>query len=212
MYWPAAIDRMASVIPDAKLIAVLRDPVDRAYSHYLQWRFNKLREHRPFAAAVAAELSAGVQALGDYDATGNFDFSYLGRGLYRPQLEHVCERFPRDSLLVLLMDDLTDRPREVFVDVCRFLGMDSTIVPEAVGEVFNPFHFYRPAWLWRLLLERRERRRVPRRYELALMRRMVDNRAPEKIEPDVRERLSAFFAPYNADLGRWLGRDLTCWS
>jgi hypothetical protein len=35
MYWPTAIERMASVVPDARLIALLRDPVERAYSHYL---------------------------------------------------------------------------------------------------------------------------------------------------------------------------------
>ena len=212
MYWPVAVDRMATVLPEAKLIAILRNPVERAYSHYLQWRFNKLREHRSFDRAVAEELAAGVSGLGASDATGSFDYSYVGRGVYLPQLEHICSRFPRESLLVLLTDDLEARPREMFAGVCRFLGIDDSIVPDDVGEVFNAYHAYRPVWLWRWLLKRRESRRVPKRYELALMARMVVSEPPEDMEPDVRAALVEFFGPHNAALGGFIGRDLSAWT
>jgi hypothetical protein len=208
MYWPTAIERMASVVPDARLIALLRDPVERAYSHYLHWRFDAVREDRTFAQAVEAEIAAGLPHRLDYHEVSEDDFDYLARGIYLPQLERLCEHYPREALHVELMEDLKRAPEETFARVCRFLGIDDSVIPENVGTVANAQHVFRPVWLWRLSVRRNLWRFVPKRYRLPLIDRMGQHRTPEPIAPQVRERLNDYYAEPNAALAAWLGREL----
>jgi sulfotransferase family protein len=124
LHSPEAINRMAALLPGAKLIALLRDPVDRALSHYWHER-RRQREPLPFRDALEAE----PERL----ARGDMNLGYLQRGRYLPQLEHVVTRYPRDALLVILFEDLRDRPAETFAGVCRFLGIDDGVLPPVVG-------------------------------------------------------------------------------
>jgi hypothetical protein len=208
MYWPAAVERMASVVPDARLIAILRDPVERAYSHYLHWRYDTVREDRSFAQAVEDEIAAGPRERGIDRQAEETDFDYLARGIYLPQLEHICEHFPREALLVELMDDLKRAPDETFRRLCRFLEIDDSIVPDNVGTAANAHHVFRPVWLWRLSVRRNWWRFVPKRYRLPLIDRMGKHVTPDPIDSAVRERLNEYFAEHNAALAEWLGREL----
>ena len=130
---PLALDRMAAIIPDTRLLAVLRDPVDRAYSHYWMERIRE-REPRRFDEAVADEIEhrPGVPAS-----------DYLDRGRYLGQLEQVTARFARDRLFVVLLDDLRDRPHTTIRDVCRFLAVADGFVPPRIGERVNRFVGFR---------------------------------------------------------------------
>ena len=210
LYYRRSVERMATVMPDARLIVLLRDPIERAYSHYLHWRFDMVQERRSFAQAVDDEIAAGAREPLDY-GPGEIDFDYLARGLYLPQLEHVCEHYPRDLVHVELMDDLKRDPQELFARVCRFLEIDASVVPENVGEVANPHHIFRPVWLWRLSVQRDLWRFVPKRYRMPLVHRMGKKVTPEPIAPEVRERLNDYYAEHNAALAEWLGRDLSAW-
>jgi Sulfotransferase domain len=211
MYYERAIERMAGLLPEARLIAMLRDPVERAYSHYLHWRFDKVLEQRSFGQAVREELEAGPTTLARHRGSTDVDFSYVGRGVYLPQLENICEHFPRESLMVVLLEDLERAPVETFAQVCRFLGIDAAVVPENVGTVANAHHVFRPVWLWRLSLRYDLWRFVPKRYRMPLLHRMGQERTPEPIEPAAREQLTEYYGEHNAALAQWLGRDLSAW-
>src|SRR2546425_2110424 len=109
MHTKTAMERMAAALPEAKLMAILRDPIDRAYSHY--WHMRRVgREGRPFEEAIEAELERN-----------GVIFNYVDHGRYLVQLERVCSLYPRSNLLVLLFDDLAARPVETFAEACRFL-------------------------------------------------------------------------------------------
>jgi hypothetical protein len=211
MYFRKPAERMAQTIPDAKLIVLLRDPVERAYSHYLHWRYDRAAEHRSFAQAVAEELDAGPVALADERPPGRMDWSYVGRGVYLPQLTNLTDHFPRESVLVLLLEDLERSPTQTFAEVCRFLAIDDTIVPENVGTRANAHHVFRPVWLWRASIKYDLWRFVPKRYRLPLVHRMGQHREPELIAPEVRALLGDYYAEHNAALAEWLGRDLSMW-
>ena len=128
-----ALDRLAEVIPHARLVAVLRDPVERAYSHY--WMEHaRARDPRTFEEAIADEL-AGRPGLPPSD--------YLARGRYAGQLDEVTARFPRSQLHVLLLDDLRDRSAEAYAEVCRFLEIDDTFVPPRLDARVNRFVAFR---------------------------------------------------------------------
>lgn len=164
MFFPSAVERIAATLPGVRAIACLRDPVERAHSHYLHWREDKVRERRTFARAVEDELAAGAQAqVADIlDADPPY-FGYLARGLYLPQLERLAAAIGREQLHVVILDDLAADPRGTFRGVCRFLGVDEEFVPSNIGEKLNAYHEFRPAWLWKLMIRHRVFDRMPRR-------------------------------------------------
>jgi Sulfotransferase domain len=127
LFHPLAPERARAVVPDARLVVVLRDPVDRAYSHY-QHEVALGREPLSFEDALAAEegrTRGEVERLvADPRAFSHewWDHTYAARGLYAEQLERWLAMFPRDQLLVVTSDDLGKRPAETYASILSFLG------------------------------------------------------------------------------------------
>ena len=204
MYHPAAIERLAVTLPDAKLVAILRNPVDRAHSHY--WHQVRTgRETLSFGDAIAAEPErlAGSR--------GHSPYAYADRGMYLRQLEHVSGLVPREKLLVLMFEDLRTDPTSTFASLCDHIGIDASFVPPLVGEPTNTFRTYRPRWLWNAMHKYRLWRRLPRPVAERMGRAMTREASYTPMEPAVRARLLARFAEPNAALAAWLGRDLSRW-
>jgi Sulfotransferase domain len=117
---PEAAERMSRVLPRVKLIFMLRNPVDRAYSNYLWSRQNGL-ETETFERALALEARrerelASAQRYARPHA-------YFSRGLYAQHLARFFDRFPREQILVLRHEDLTNRAESVAAAFHRFLGV-----------------------------------------------------------------------------------------
>ena len=200
MYFEEAPMRMAEVVPDAKLIAILRNPVDRAYSHYWHERVRG-REKLEFADAIAAE----PERLADGEQRSLHYYSYGDRGRYVYQLQRVCQFYPRESLLVLLLEELHDTPLESVHSAYRFLGVDDSFIPPNLGAVY---HRQVPA---RSLKLRAITRRIPPLHRLIdpLNTPASSNAA---MNPGVRAELVKVFEEDNAALASWLGRDLSAWN
>jgi hypothetical protein len=128
LFHPLVPPRLHAVAPHAKLIVLLRNPVDRAYSHYLLEQ-SRGDETLTFAEAIAAETSrlAGEEdrLLADptYLSPAHKHASYLARGDYAPQLERWFASFPREQILILRSEDLYQRTAETFACVTEFLGL-----------------------------------------------------------------------------------------
>jgi hypothetical protein len=127
LFHPLAPERARAVVPDAKLVALLRDPVDRAYSQY-QHEVALHREPLSFEDALAAEddRTRGEvdRLLADPRAFSRpwWDHTYAARGLYAEQLERWLAVFPREQLLVVTTDELGERPGEAYASILTFLG------------------------------------------------------------------------------------------
>jgi hypothetical protein len=126
LFHPAAPERVASLVPGARLIALVRNPVDRAYSHY-QHEVALGRESLPFDEALEREderMAGELDRMHDprYFSHAWWNFTYLARGRYAEQLERWLEHFPRDRLLVVPSDDLLARAAETYRRVLAFLG------------------------------------------------------------------------------------------
>lgn len=106
---PGAAERMAKLIPDARLIFMVRDPVDRALASYQEERFQGL-DTRPFE-----------EAFGDLDDPYN---AFLSASRYAEQLEPYLEHFSRDQILVLSFSDLGPNLQSTMRRVFEFLGLD----------------------------------------------------------------------------------------
>lgn len=125
---PLVPQRAARLLPDIKLIALLRNPVDRALSHY-QHEVRGGRESLPFADAIDREserLAGEEDRLRDepgYYSLNHHRYSYTRRGLYIEQLRRWMEYFPRSQLLVLQSEWLFREPLAAIARVHHFLGL-----------------------------------------------------------------------------------------
>jgi hypothetical protein len=186
--------RAAQVVPGARLIALLREPVERAWSHH----------------AYDHELGIAEVAFDDVAATVGRDdeHRYLAQGRYLRHLERWCEHFPRDQLLVLWFDELRSDPRAVYRRTCEFLGLDPSQVPEEVGSVHNAHYRLRAPWVRRQMLRWRAWARLPFGLAPRLDRLLRDERGYEGIDPALAARLRRAFAADNQALAAWLGEPL----
>jgi hypothetical protein len=127
LFHPLAPERVRGLVPDVRLVALLRDPVARAYSQY-QHEVALGREPLSFEEALAAEhdrVRGEVERLlADPRAFSRawWDHTYAARGLYAEQLERWFAVFPREQVLVVRTEDLGERPAETYAEILGFLG------------------------------------------------------------------------------------------
>ena len=124
---PVAAERVLELVPDVKLIVMLRNPVERAYSHY-QHRLTRNREQRSFEEVCATDketLKDGWDNLptGDYIRLGHSHYSYLSRGFYYEQLRNWLAVFPKDRFLIIKAEDFFAETQEGYDDVLAFLDL-----------------------------------------------------------------------------------------
>lgn len=119
--------RVAKCLPDVKLIVTLRDPVDRAISHYYH-HVKRGRESRTLDEAFSAELLKAYNE-GSLQDDG-FTYRYLLNGDYASHLLNWQACFPDDRICVNEAEAMFGRPQAVYDRVCRFLGLDLVVRPE----------------------------------------------------------------------------------
>jgi len=188
--------RVAALVPGAVLLAVLRHPVDRAYSHY--WHQRNWGADLPEFPELVALALAGDPALQHF----------ITRGDYAEQLA----RWESAGLhpYVHLFEDLAEAPHQVFADVCDQLGVRRVSVP-TVGSVLNPSHRRRSPRLRRVMERTRSWQRAPQ-----LSKRLDRWNTQEVRYPPMRLATRAAllerYAPGTDRLRARLGRSLDGWS
>lgn len=126
---PLAPRRIAKDLPGVKILVALRNPVDRAYSHFIHERALGREPYSSFADAIAHEPEriAGEEEklLADpsYYSFAHQNFSYIARGRYAGQLERIFELFPRERVMVFSSERLSRQPSQVYAEMLQFLGL-----------------------------------------------------------------------------------------
>lgn len=115
-WWSGALQRVWKYNPDIRVIMLLRDPVERAWSHY-QMDSRLGRETVPFGEAIRSERDLARRALPAQDRVR----SYLSRSYYAPQIRELRRLFPDEQLLFLQSERLSSHPQSTLAQVCRFL-------------------------------------------------------------------------------------------
>lgn len=123
LYSPKAPERIRHYVPEAKFIAVLRDPAERAYSGFLHLVRDGLEPLDDFARTLEEEE---VRAKRNYAP----HWRYRDGGFYHAQLSRYFERFDEEQIRVYLYEDLKADPMGVLRDVFGFLGVDEGFVPD----------------------------------------------------------------------------------
>ena len=132
-----AADRIFAAYPTAKIIAILRDPVDRALSNYYYSVSNGL-ETRPVEKALGEEdqVPPDTAWLLQGKAVSASPFAYRARGRYVEGLRRYAARFGRDNIKVLILEDTVGQLEEV-AEIYRFLDVDRTFSPPTLHEAKN---------------------------------------------------------------------------
>ena len=132
LYDLAAQTRIAQLIPQAKLIAVLRDPIDRAYSNWLHLWSDGLEPISDFVTACRAEDQRVADGWAPF-------WHYLRLGRYGDQLTHLFSLFPRTQVHLLRYRELVDEPADTLRRIWRFLGVETDVVGIAEPENTRPY-------------------------------------------------------------------------
>ncbi|HUI25386.1 MAG TPA: sulfotransferase [Candidatus Kryptonia bacterium] len=211
LYWPTAAERIRRLAPDAKLIAILRHPVDRAYSNFVQLVRHRHESLMDFGAALREEESRVARRWGPR-------WHYKRRGLYGEQLQRYFDRFAPERLRVYLYEDLNRDAIAVLQDIFRFIGVDDSFKPD-VSMRFNVSGVPMSPGLDRWLRSRTSRVKAIVRplLPLALRRRAINSamnsnlRSAPPLTPAVRAELTEFFRADILRLQDLIGRDLSHW-
>jgi hypothetical protein len=217
MYFPEAAARIHAALPDVRIIAMLRNPVDRAYSKFAQFVREGCEPVEDFGAALEAEDERSRRGWSP-------TWFYRRRGLYHEQLRRFYDRFDASRIRVFLYEDLNGQPGRVLRDIFTFLEIDPDFVPDTSHRhnvSRQPRREPRFRWPEALIdshtVDVRLRRVFPTRAVDVLQRaarhanaRYAPFEAPP-LAPAVRARLTSDFHLDVQALGRLINRDLAAW-
>ena len=123
LYHPKAAERIKHYIPDVKLIAILRNPVERAYSQFLHHARENFESCLDFSEALQQEKNR----MRDQWWWGYF---YQDIGFYHPQLKRYMDLFNKEQIRVYLYEDLRDNCRELLRDIFSFIEVNEQFIPD----------------------------------------------------------------------------------
>lgn len=131
-YYSGCIERIKQTIPEAKLVVVLRDPAERAYSAFLNrvaWGYERLSD---FSEAIREELALPNGLCETYAAPKNRRVlgHYVRMGFYYRSLKLYFDHFNREQIKVFLYTDLVEDPRKMMKDLFDYLGVYSDFKPD----------------------------------------------------------------------------------
>jgi Sulfotransferase family len=210
LYDERAHQRIYRHIPDARLIAILRNPVDRAYSAYsMLWRDGR-ETITDFDRALSAE---------DWRVRAQWEplWHYRRMGYYFSQLKRYYDTFDPAQIRVVLYDDFNTRPFDVLRDLFRFLEVDEQFTPD-VSTRHNVSMVPKHALYHRIVAGRYPLKAVvkavlPSGFRSRVKRKLVSANltVPPPLAPDVRRELVDVFRADILQLQALIRRDLSHW-
>ncbi|WP_244931993.1 sulfotransferase [Nocardioides sp. W7] len=209
----SAHQRIAERLPDVRLIAVVRDPIDRAYSNWMHLWCDGLEPVGDFEEAFARQQERMADGWAPF-------WRYAGLGRYGEQLQHLYRYVDSERVLVMRYRELVDDPRAAVDRACTFLGITPGLVDEIPRD--NARAYVEPGWRPQLLgpvvragaqLGRFAPPQVWRRASVPLVAALSggDETHRPKLAAEARERLLPHFADDIALLAEITGEDFGDW-
>jgi hypothetical protein len=128
-----AAARIKELLPNAKIVVMLRDPIRRAYSAYTYNYSRGTEPAKTFSEALSQELSGGRDKW-------LYGWRYLYAGRYSEHLSRYFEYFPLEQIKIVRFEDFKDNPQIVYQQVCDFLGLSSQVIHGAEPENVTTYH------------------------------------------------------------------------
>ena len=201
--------RIAAARPDAKILVLLRNPVDRVYSRYVGRRRDGLERIPTFEELVEREIDTDL-------VRDDAHASYLASGMIAHHLRTYFEAFPRENIQIHFYEEFAGDTPRVMASICRFLGVDDEfqfdvrrIHNRSGGRIRNPA----VGGLWASSLPVRKALRpfLPQGLRDGLFRRATAKTEAVPIRPETRRRLIEVYREDVQALERMTDRDLSAW-
>jgi Sulfotransferase family len=209
LYDPQAPERIQHYIPDAKLIAILRDPIERAYSNFLHHIRDGLETTSDFLEAVDQEE----------DRIANrwwWGFHYVKAGFYYEQLSRYFEQFGREQIKIYLYEDLSRDHLATVQDTFQFLGIDATFAPD-MSIRQNVTGIPKNRFLHSFLNQKHPVKRLfksffPDNFRKRMILQLKNqNLDKPRLSPEARKKLLTVFREDTLKLQDLIQRDLSAW-
>lgn len=220
LYSTAAPAEIKAFEPAARIVIMLRNPVDVMYSQHSQLVFNQREDLTDFAAALAAEPDRLAGRRVPADAIRPEALFYRKSVRFAEQVRRYLDVFGEADVHFIVFDDLVADPTSVYRATLEFLGVDPSVPLDPT--VYNPNRTARSGRLQRAIFAPPPALRglFGRLRQVPLLHRVRDrlvtaNSRPaerQRMDPVLRAALTAEFAPQVAELGEIIGRDLSAWS
>ena len=193
-------------LPEARLVAVLRQPAERAYSGFTFCRALGIEPQADFRQALAAE---------DQRVAANWrpGFRYWRNGLYAQNLTPYFDRFPSSQIRIYLYEDLREQPQALLADLYGFLGVDPLLKPVQMQRR-NVTHWERSRWMSKLLGARWSVKAwLPEtmRHAVGAWLRGWNRVKPPPLDPVLRSELTEGYRDEIVRLQDLIRRDLSHW-
>ncbi len=206
--------------PDAKIIIMLRNPVDLLYSRYSQLVYNGDEDILDFEASLAAEEKRKTGELIPKHIRIERKLLHHEIVKFTEQIKRYFDTFGRNNVHVIIYDDFKRDTTKVYRETLRFLNVDTSFQPRF--KIVNPNKRVRSKTLQRFLITPSSAMRMigklllPRSLREALLNRLrklnTQYISRQPMSPELRKRLQEEFAQEVKSLSELLGRDLTLWS
>ena len=220
LYSSTAAQEIRDFNADARIIIMLRNPVDVMYSQHSQLVFNLREDLTDFEQALAAEDDRRAGRRLPADAIRPEALFYRHSVRYPEQVARYLGAFGRERVHFIVFDDLAADPRAVYRSTLEFLDVEPNHQIDLA--VHNPNKQPRSRLVQRILFAppRPLRvlygtlRRVPLMHRVrdVVLARSAARVGRQQLDRDLRRRLTEEFAPQVAELGALIGRDLSAWS
>jgi hypothetical protein len=210
LHVPEAASRIKHYVPGAKLIAVLRNPVDRAYAAYLR-KVRDGRERLGFSKALEAE----EERIRNNWAPG---WQYKRIGFYHAHLTRYYDLFGPEQIQVYLYEDLDEDPVGMMQGIFRFLGVDDAFIPDTSLRYEDVSSIAKSRALHALIKKPNPLKSVlkpflPEGLRLRIAANLLDRNLtkPPSMPEEVREELTEAYREDVLKLQGLIGRDLSGW-
>ena len=217
MYFEQVLERMDVNLDlrATKFIFVLRNPVDRAFSHYLM-TVRRGVENLSFEEAIRLESKRISK-----DYLTKMHFSYISRGFYLPQIQRFLAYLDKTNMLFILSDDLKNNTLDALTSCYRFLSVEEAVIPPDLDVLHHVAMAPRSKRLLQLILRESLAKKlfhmlVPSdKVRKKFRKKMLEmNQTSEHglvMQEDTRRMLAGMYREHNSQLAEFIGRDLSHW-
>ncbi len=205
LYFPQAATRINNYIPDARLIVILRNPVERAYANFLHTVRDDREPHSDFALALQDEPTR---------IANNWEWfwHYVRVGYYGAQLKRYYEMFAPSQIEVYLYEDLKENPVALLQNIFRFIEVDDTFVPNMALRP-NKSGMPKNKLFHQLLTKPNPLKTLLKPLFPAKIRQKIQhqNLNTPQIDPEVRQQLIELYRADILECQDLIDRDLSAW-
>jgi len=211
LFFPHTAAEIKKYIPDCKIIIILRDPVERAFSHYAQ-HVMLGHEHLSFEEAIEREEERKK-------AGWRWHYQYLAQSKYYEQVKRYYELFPKENILVLLFDDLKNDPKNFLIKLLKFIDVNPS-VDGIEFKIYNKTGMPKNRAVYNFLYKKNNFRKtvglfIPKSVKISIFKLIqnlnIDYNAKPKIAEETRIQLKKYFKPDIEKLEKLLQKDLSNW-